>query len=120
MKITSKIIGAFLALVLIAFTVPTAFTAPAATLTASVVDQQCQGGDFVNVTLTATLSPQKNGVLYTWDFNNDGVFDTEPSTNPTVSHLYPDEVSVTARVMVTKGRRSAEDTVTFGTLRCGN
>lgn len=120
MKKPSRIVGALLALVLVGIAAPTAFTAPAATLTASVVDQVCQGGDFVNVTLTATLSPPKTGVTYMWDFNNDGVFDTAPSADPTVSHLYPDEVSVTARVQVTKGRRSAEDTVTFGTLRCGN
>ncbi|MBA3607483.1 MAG: PKD domain-containing protein [Chthoniobacterales bacterium] len=120
MNNTSKIIGAFFALVLIAVAVPTAFTAPAVTLTASVVDQQCQGGDFVNVTLTAALNPARSGVTYAWDFDNDGVLDTEPSSDPTVSHLYPDEESVTARVQVTKGRRSLSDTVTFGTLRCGN
>lgn len=120
MKKTNMIAGAFLALVLAGMAVPTALTAPTATLTASVVDQVCQGGDFVNVTLTATLSPPKNGVLYSWDFDNDGVFDTEPSANPTVSHSYPDEETVTARVMVMRGRRSADDTVTFGTLRCGN
>lgn len=114
-----KSFGALLGLVLIGLTVPMALAAPSAvTLTASVVDQQCQGGDFVNVTLTAMLSRNVQGVSYTWDFENDGVFDTAPSTNPTVSHSYPDEVSVTARVRVTKGRRSAEDTVTFGTLRC--
>lgn len=120
MNNTSKIIGAFLALVLIAVAVPTAFTAPAVTLTASVVDQQCQGGDFVNVTLTAALNPPRSGVTYAWDFNNDGVLDTEPSPDPTVSNRYPDEVPVTARVEVTKGRRSLSDTVTFATLRCGN
>ncbi|MDQ3415079.1 MAG: hypothetical protein M3480_08970 [Verrucomicrobiota bacterium] len=120
MNNTSKIIGAFLALVLIAVAVPTAFTAPAVTLTASVVDQQCQGGDFVNVTLTAALNPARSGVTYAWDFDNDGVLDTEPSSDPTDSQAYPDEVSVTARVQVTKGRRSISDTVTFGTLRCEN
>ena len=120
MKITSRTIGALLALVFIGIAVPTALTAPAVTLTASVVDQQCQGGDFVNVTLTATLNPPRTGVTYAWDFDNNGVLDTEPITDPTVSHLYPDEVSVTARVQVTKGRRSLSDTVTFGTLRCEN
>jgi uncharacterized protein (DUF58 family) len=115
----TKLIGAaVLGLVLLGIAVPTARTSPNATITASVVDQACQGGDFVNVTLTATLSPPKTGVRYTWDFTNDGIFDTAPSTNPTVTHAYPDEVNVTARVRVTKGRRSAEDTVTFSTLRC--
>jgi uncharacterized protein (DUF58 family) len=108
-----------LALTLIGIAVPTARTATTATLTASVVDQQCQGGDFVNVTLTATIDPPQQGVRFVWDFNNDGVFDTQPSTNPTVSTLYPDEVTVTAKVGAIKnGRLRATDTVTFGTLRC--
>lgn len=115
-----KLIGAaVLGLLLIGATAPSALTSTTATLTASVVDQQCQGGDFVNVTLTATLQPPRQGVLYVWDFDNDGVFDTAPSSNPTVSNLYPDEVTVTARVGVMKGGRvRATDTVTFGTLRC--
>ena len=119
-KKTSKLLGALCGLVLIGIAAPSALTAPNVTLTASVVDQECQGGDFVNVTLTATLEPPRSGVRYQWDFENDGVFDTEPSRNPTVSHLYLDEETVTARVRVTKGTRSIEDTVTFGTLRCEN
>ncbi len=87
---------------LIAAPTQVALTAPNATLTASVPDQQCQGGDFVNVTLTATLSPQQRNVRYTWDFNNDGIFDTAPSRNPSVTHLYPDETNQTATVKVTK------------------
>ena len=94
-------------------------TATNATLTASVVNQACQGGDFVNVTLTATLQPPRQGVTYVWDFNNDGVFDTQPSTDPTVSNLYPDETTVTATVGVMKGGRlRGTDSVTFGTLNC--
>jgi uncharacterized protein (DUF58 family) len=98
--------------------VRTALTAPAATITASVQDQSCQGGDFVNVTLTAAVTPPQRNVRYSWDFNNDGVFDTAPSPNPTVSHLYPDEANATATVRVTKGTRSATDSVTFATLDC--
>ena len=121
MKTTqTKIIGALLGAVLIGIAVPTALTAPTAvTLTAMVADQACQGGNGVNVTLTATLSPPKTGVRYSWDFNNDGIFDTAPSSNPTVTHLYPDEVNVTAVVKVTKGTKSATDPVTFQTIRCG-
>ena len=59
-------------------------------------------------------------VRFQWDFNNDGIFDTPLSANPTVSHLYPDEVNVTAVVKAVKGRRSATDSVTFSTLRCEN
>ncbi len=111
-----KLIGAaVLSLTLVAAAASAVITA---TVTASVTNQQCQGGDNVIVTLTATVSPPQANVRYTWDFNNDGIFDTAPSTNPTVTTTYPDEVTRTARVRVTKGRRSAEDTVTFGTLRC--
>ena len=94
--------------------------ADAISLTAVVVDQQCQGGDNVNVTLTATLNPMPPNVQFQWDFNNDGIFDTPLNPNPTVSHVYPDEVNVTAVVKVVKGRRSATDSVTFRTLRCVN
>ncbi len=97
---------------------PSSHAAPAVTLTASVQDQQCQGGDFVNVTLSATLNPPQRNVRYQWDFNNDGVFDTAASRNPTVTHLYPDETNQTAVVKVTKGTRSATDSVTFSTLDC--
>jgi hypothetical protein len=104
---------------ILGFAVPSGQTATAVTLTAVVQNQQCQGGDFVNVTLSATLNPPQQNVQFQWDFNNDGVFDTPLSTNPTVTHLYPDEVNVTAVVRVVKGRRSATDPITFSTLRCG-
>jgi uncharacterized protein (DUF58 family) len=110
--------AALLGLFLVAVAVPTGNTALTAKLTASVQNQVCQGGNLVNVTLTATLSPPQNHVKYSWDFNNDGVFDTAPSTNPTVTHLYPDETNQTAVVKVTKGTRSATASVTFSTLNC--
>ena len=110
---------AVLGLLLVAVPVQTGLAAPAApVLTASVQDQQCQGGDNVNVTLTATLSPPKTGVRFSWDFNNDGIFDTAPNPNPTVTTQYPDEVNVTATVKLTKGTKSVTDSVTFATLRC--
>jgi uncharacterized protein (DUF58 family) len=112
--------AALLGLMILGFAVPSGQTATTVTLTALVQDQQCQGGDFVNVTLTATLNPPAPNVRFQWDFNNDGIFDTALSSSPTVSHLYPDEVNVTAVVKAVKGRRSATDSVTFSTLRCEN
>jgi len=103
---------------ILGFAVPSGQTATTATLTGVVQDQQCQGGDFVNVTLTATLTPPAQRVRFQWDFNNDGVFDTSLSLDPTVTHLYPDEVNVTAVVKAVRGNRSATDSVTFSTLRC--
>ena len=110
--------AALLGLMILGFAVPSGQTATTVTLTAVVQDQQCQGGDNVNVTLTATLNPPAQNVQFQWDFNNDGIFDTPLSSNPTVSHVYPDEVNVTAVVKAVKGRRSATDSVTFSTLRC--
>jgi len=113
-----KLIGAVVGLMILGFAVPSGQNAPTVTLTAMVQDQQCQGGDFVNVTLTATLNPPAQRVQFQWDFNNDGIFDTPLSPNPTVNHLYPDEVNVTAVVRAVKRNRSATDSVTFSTLRC--
>jgi|ERR1051325_6366974 uncharacterized protein (DUF58 family) len=110
---------ALLAVMTLSFGVPSGRAATAVTLTAVVQNQQCQGGDNVNVTLTATLSRPAQGVQFQWDFNNDGIFDTPLSSNPTVTHLYPDETNVTAVVKVVKGNRSATDSITFATLRCG-
>jgi uncharacterized protein (DUF58 family) len=110
--------AALLGLLVLGFAVPSSQSAPV--LTAVVQDQQCQGGDFVNVTLSATLNPPVPNVRFQWDFNNDGIFDTPLSTNPTVTHLYPDEVNVTAVVKVVKGRHSVTDPVAFSTLRCEN
>ena len=108
--------AALLGLVVLGFAMPSSQAAP--TLTAVVQDQQCQGGDNVNVTLTATLNPPAQRVRFQWDFNNDGIFDTPLSSNPTVTNLYPDEVNVTAVVKAVRGSRSATDSVTFSTLRC--
>jgi hypothetical protein len=118
---TMKWLGAaVLSLMMIGVTAPNAFTEPAApSLTASVVSQQCQGGNGVNVTLTAVLSPNRSGVLYAWDFNSDGILDTVPDANPTVVTLYPDEMVETATVSVIKnGRTKLTDSITFQTLRC--
>ena len=112
--------AALLGLMILAFAVPTGQTAPTVTLTAVVQNQQCQGGDFVNVNLSAMLLPPQQGVRYQWDFNNDGIFDTALRPNPRLTHLYPDEENVTAVVRAVKGGRSATDSVTFSTLRCQN
>ena len=110
--------AALLGLILVGVAVPSGQTAPTVTLNAVVQDQQCQGGDFVNVTLTATLNPPQQNVRFQWDFNNDGIFDTPLSRNPRVTHGYPDEVNVTAVVRAVKGQRQATDSVSFSTLRC--
>src|SRR5215510_6580125 len=93
--------------------------AQALTVNAFVVRQSCINGDFVAVTMSATVHPYVR-VRYLWDFNSDGIFDTGLLLSPTVTHRYHDEVMRTARVMAvnTNGVR-AFDTVTFRTRRCG-
>jgi uncharacterized protein (DUF58 family) len=93
-------------------------TAQALTVNAFVVRQVCLNGDFVRVTLSATVQPNQP-VRYRWDFTNNGTFDTPLSSNPTVTHTYPDERRFTARVRVVNARGViAFDTVTFTTRRC--
>ena len=58
-----KFIGvAILGFALMVLATPNARTAITVTIRASVLTQVCQGGDGVNVTLTATLNPPKSGV----------------------------------------------------------
>ena len=98
-----------------------ALAAPAAqalTVTAFVVKQTCLNGDFVQVTLSATVSPAQPA-KYRWDFTNNGTFDTALNSNPKVTHNYPDERRFTARVRaVNASGKVAFDTVTFTTRRC--
>jgi uncharacterized protein (DUF58 family) len=111
------IVMASFALILSALAAP---TAQALTANASVVRQTCLNGDIVQVTLSATVQPNQR-VRYRWDFNNDGIFDTVPSFNPTVTHNYRDELIRTARVVAINANGvRAFDTVTFRTRRCGN
>lgn len=98
-----------------------AFATPSAlVVAASFVSAQCQGGDLVSVKLTAEASGGTGTLVYKWDWTANGTFDTRNLTNPTVTHLYPDETAVTARVGVRDANRAtATDTVTFATPRCG-
>ncbi len=107
---------AVLGLTLIALTAP---AAQALTVTAYVVKQSCFNRDFVQVTLSAQAQPNQR-VKFRWDFNNDGVFDTPLLTNPTVTHRYPDEKGITARVRAVNAKdQRATDRVSFRTKACG-
>ena len=112
--------GVGLALALIATPTRVAQTAPNITLVAKIQDQQCRGPEFVYVTLTATLSPPQRDVRYAWDFNSDGIYDTVPSPNPTVTHFYPDGTNQVATVKVIKGTRTTTASVSFDVLQCPN
>lgn len=104
-----------LSLMLSALAVP---AAQALTVTAFVVKQVCLNKDVVQVTLSATVSPAQPA-KYRWDFTNNGTFDTALNSSPKVTHNYPDERRITARVRAVNARGVvAFDTVTFTTRRC--
>ena len=104
-----------LGLMLSALAVP---AAQALTVNAFVVKQTCVNGDIVAVTLSATVSPAQPA-KYRWDFTNNGTFDTALNSNPRVTHNYPDERRITARVRAVNAQGMvAIDTVTFTTRRC--
>ena len=93
-------------------------TTHALTVTAFVVKQTCVNGDVVAVTLSATVSPAQPA-KYRWDFTNNGTFDTALNSNPRVTHNYPDERRITARVRMVNAQGMVRfDTVTFMTRRC--
>jgi hypothetical protein len=88
-------------------------------VSASVAGQQCQGGDSVLVRLKADATSSIQPVAFRWDFTNNGSLDSPLRKAATITHSYPDEVTITARVVtVNAGREKAADTVRFGTLRC--
>jgi len=93
--------------------------AQALTVNAFVVRQICINRDVVAVTLSATVRPNVV-VTYRWDFTNNGSLDTTATRTPSVTHRYPDERRITARVVATTANGvRASDTVTFTTRRCG-
>ncbi len=93
--------------------------AQALTVNAFVVRQTCINSDVVAVTLSATVQPNQR-VRYRWDFNNDGVFETAFSFNPTVTIRRHEERKFTVRVVAVNANGvRAFDRVTFMTRRCG-
>ena len=92
--------------------------AQALTVTAFVVRQSCVIGGDAAVTLSATVQPNV-AVTYRWDFTNNGTLDTRPNRNPTVTHVYNDQMRFTARVVATTTNgMHASKTVAFTTKCC--
>ncbi len=69
-------------------------------LTAGFSGTPLQGMDSLEVTFTATVQGESTtGIIYEWDFNNDGVFDATGSDKQTVLRLYtPGRYSVRLKV----------------------
>ena len=87
-------------------------------ITAILIEEQCVGGDFVNVTLSG-MGNSSSPAEFAWDFENNGTIDTGGLSNPRVEHLYPDEVNVTAKLFARNAENQMDtDTITFGTLNC--
>jgi hypothetical protein len=89
-------------------------------VTAIVVDQECvgPGGDFVRVTLSGT-GTSSSTPRFAWDFENNGSIDTGALARPRVTHIYPDEINVTAELFARNAEGDMDsDLVSFSTLRC--
>jgi len=50
-------------------------------------------GDIIVFDGSGSSDPDDNPLRYRWDFDNDGTWDTAWSSNPYVSHTYPDDYS---------------------------
>lgn len=91
------------------------------TVTAFVENQVCMGGDFVQVTFSATATSTSNPVGFRWDFNNDGRFDTPRNTDSIGVRIYPDESRITSRVgAINQAGETAQNRIRFTTMECGN
>ena len=98
MKITSKLVAATLVLVLLPTTILRA--APVADANGPYI-----ANEGTEVIFDAGASFDTNGapLQYRWDFDNDGVWDTDWSVIPTASHTWYDDFSGEARVEVSNG-----------------
>ena len=91
------------------------------TVTAFVENQVCMGGDFVQVTFSATATSSSNPVGFRWDFNNDGRFDTPRNTDSTAVRIFRDEAQFTTRVgAINQAGETAQNRIRFTTMECGN
>jgi hypothetical protein len=87
-------------------------------ITAILIEEQCLGGDLVNVTLSG-MGNSSSPAEFAWDFENNGSIDTGILSNPRVEHVYPDEVNITAKLFARNDEGQMDsDTITFGTLNC--
>jgi hypothetical protein len=77
------------------------------------------GGPYIEyegtaITFDASLStdPDEGPLQYRWDFENDGTWDTEYSTNPTASHTWNDDLGGSVTVEVYDGALTSTATTT--------
>ncbi len=77
------------------------------TVTATVQNQVCLGGDRVLVVFRAVATSSHPVVGRQWDLNGDGLFDTPARRRPLALRAYPDEALVTIGLQATDGHRYA-------------
>jgi len=67
-------------------------------------------GDQIIFDARASYDPDEDWLEYRWDFNNDGIWDTEWSSSPSASHTWNDDWSGTAKLEVSDGELTDTDT----------
>jgi predicted GH43/DUF377 family glycosyl hydrolase len=65
-------------------------------------------GDLVTLNASGSFDPDNDSLQYRWDFDNDGVWDTSWSPNPTISHVWGDDYKGEVKVEVTDGKGDEE------------
>ena len=66
-------------------------------------------GSPVTFDATGSSDAENEALLYRWDFDGDGTFDTDWSSSPTASHTWFDDFEGTAQVEVTDGHPTHVD-----------
>ena len=61
-------------------------------------------GALITVDASGSNDPDGEGLAYQWDFDNDGVWDTDWSNSPTATYTWYDDPGALIRVQVTDGQ----------------
>ena len=67
-------------------------------------------GSLITFDASHSFDPNNDPLQYRWDFNNDGTWDTGWSSSPTASYTWYDDWTGTAKVEVSDGKLTDDDT----------
>jgi PKD repeat protein len=76
------------------------------------LDQVGNEGSSITFDASGSSDPDDDPLHYRWDFDNDGGWDTEWLTSPTVTHTWFDDWSGTVKLEVSDGELTDTDTAT--------